>query len=221
MRVNKILVSLSCVILTFKTNSSSSKPKWDLYMSPSLQNFAFPLLCKFKPSPFHQHRKLFPSFPCAPKVYLSSPCPSALAETHNEWEWKQTAKPIRFLPYNTERTNILPSAFLQYLVTKQRQGSLSCIRLFATPWTVADQTSVSVGFSRQEWLEWVVIFSSRDLFDPGIEDLSPVSPALAGRFFTAESPGKTFTLPSDSQIWLDIRIIWETFNNYRCLDPFH
>ena len=36
-------------------------------------------------------------------------------------------------------------------------------------------------------LEWAAISLSRDLPDPGIE---PVSPALAGRFFTTEPPGK-------------------------------
>ena len=30
-----------------------------------------------------------------------------------------------------------------------------------------------------------------DLPDPGIEPISPVSPALAGRFFTTEPPGKS------------------------------
>ena len=34
---------------------------------------------------------------------------------------------------------------------------------------------------------------SRDLLRPGIE---PVSPALAGRFFTTEPPGKSFTISS-------------------------
>ena len=29
-----------------------------------------------------------------------------------------------------------------------------------------------------------------DLADPGIETTTPVSPAVAGRFFTTESPGK-------------------------------
>ena len=36
-------------------------------------------------------------------------------------------------------------------------------------------------------LEWVAISSPRDLPDPGIE---PMSPALAGRFFTTELPGR-------------------------------
>ena len=39
-------------------------------------------------------------------------------------------------------------------------------------------------------LEWVAISPPRDLPDPGIEPTTPVSPAVAGRFFTAESPVK-------------------------------
>ena len=31
--------------------------------------------------------------------------------------------------------------------------SLSCVQLFATPWTVAHQAPLSVGFSRQEYKE--------------------------------------------------------------------
>ena len=36
-------------------------------------------------------------------------------------------------------------------------------------------------------LEWVAIPSSGDLLNPGIK---PTSPALAGRFFITEPPGK-------------------------------
>ena len=41
--------------------------------------------------------------------------------------------------------------------------------------------------SQARILDWVAIFSSRGLPDPGIE---PMSLALAGRFFTSEPPGK-------------------------------
>ena len=34
---------------------------------------------------------------------------------------------------------------------------LSLVRLFATPWTVAYQASPSMGFSRQELLEWFTV----------------------------------------------------------------
>ena len=40
-------------------------------------------------------------------------------------------------------------------------------------------------------IKWVAISFSRDLPDPGME---PVSPALAGGFFTAEPPGKPWFL---------------------------
>ena len=43
------------------------------------------------------------------------------------------------------------------------------VRLFATPWIVASQAPRSMGFSRQEYLEWSAISSSRGSSNPGIE----------------------------------------------------
>jgi len=48
-----------------------------------------------------------------------------------------------------------------------------------------------VGFSRQECWNGIPFPSPGDLPDPGIK---PMSPALAGRFFTTESPGKLLLL---------------------------
>ena len=53
--------------------------------------------------------------------------------------------------------------------------SLSRVRLFATPWTVAYHTPSSMGFSRQEYWSGLPFASPEDLPDPGIE---PGSPAL-------------------------------------------
>ena len=58
----------------------------------------------------------------------------------------------------------------------------------ATPWTVARQASLSLGFSRQEYWSMWPFPSSGDLFNPGIEQ--PASPALASRFFTTKPLGK-------------------------------
>ena len=58
---------------------------------------------------------------------------------------------------------------------------------FATPWTTAHQAPLSMGFPRQEYWSGLPIPSPGDLPRPGIE---PASPALAGRFFTTESPRK-------------------------------
>ena len=52
---------------------------------------------------------------------------------------------------------------------------LSCVRLFATPWTVAHQAPPSMEFSRQEYWSALPFPSPGDLPDPGIE---PGSPAL-------------------------------------------
>ena len=59
---------------------------------------------------------------------------------------------------------------------------------FATPWTVALQASLSMGFPRQEYWIGLTFLPPRDLPDPWIK---PKSPALAVRFFTNETPGKT------------------------------
>ena len=53
--------------------------------------------------------------------------------------------------------------------------SLSRVRLFATPWTVAYQAPTSMGFSRQEYWSGLPFPSPGDLPDAGIE---PGSPAL-------------------------------------------
>ena len=45
-------------------------------------------------------------------------------------------------------------------------------------------------FSRQEYWSRLPFPTPGDLPDPGIEPASPVSPALAGRFFTTAPPGK-------------------------------
>ena len=52
---------------------------------------------------------------------------------------------------------------------------LSHVRLFATPWTVACQAPLSMGFSQQECWSGLPFPSPGDLPDPGIE---PGSPAL-------------------------------------------
>ena len=67
---------------------------------------------------------------------------------------------------------------------------LSCVQLFATPWTVALQAPLSMGFSRQEYWSGLSFPSLEDLPGPGIEPMPPVFPALAGKFFTTGPPGK-------------------------------
>ena len=56
-----------------------------------------------------------------------------------------------------------------------------------TPWTVARQTPLSMGFPRQEYWSGLPFAYPGDLPEPGIE---PMSPALEGGFFTTEPPGR-------------------------------
>ena len=65
----------------------------------------------------------------------------------------------------------------------------SCLTI-ATPWTVACQALLSMGFSRKEYWSGLPFPSPGDLPDPGIESASPVSSALAGGFFTTVPSGK-------------------------------
>ena len=55
---------------------------------------------------------------------------------------------------------------------------------------VAHQASLSMGFSRQEYWSGLPCPPPGDLPDPGNEPISPASPALAGRFLTADPLGK-------------------------------
>ena len=64
--------------------------------------------------------------------------------------------------------------------------SLSRVRLFATPWTVAYQAPPSMGFSRQECWSGLPFLSPGDLLDPGME---PGSPALQADALPSEPPG--------------------------------
>ena len=66
---------------------------------------------------------------------------------------------------------------------------LSFVQLFVTPWTVAHQAPLSMEFFRQEYWSGLPFPTSEDVPGPGIKPSTPVSPALAGGFFTMVPPG--------------------------------
>ena len=71
-----------------------------------------------------------------------------------------------------------------YIYVCMHAQSLSCVRLCATPWTVAHQAPLSLGLSRREYWSRLPRPSSRDLPHPGIEPTSLAALALACGFFT-------------------------------------
>ena len=57
---------------------------------------------------------------------------------------------------------------------------------FVTPWIVALQALLCMGFSRQEYWSGLPFLPQGGLPDPGTEPMAPVSPVMAGRHFTIE-----------------------------------
>ena len=75
--------------------------------------------------------------------------------------------------------------------------SFSVVSTLATPWTVAHQAPLSMGFSRQEYWSGLPCPSPEDLPNPGIEAVTLKFPALAGLFLTTNAT-------------------WETLNHTEC-----
>ena len=83
--------------------------------------------------------------------------------------------------------------------------SLGHVQLFATPWTIAYQASLSMGFSRQEYWSGFPFPSPGDLPDPGIEPgqtdssekaVAPDSSTLAWKIPWMEEPGRLQSMGS-------------------------
>ena len=77
-------------------------------------------------------------------------------------------------------------AFTRNYLGLWKVKSLSYVRVFAIPWTVVYQASLSKGFSRQEYWSGLPFPSPGDLPNPRIESRSPALPADA---FPSEPPG--------------------------------
>ena len=79
---------------------------------------------------------------------------------------------------------ILQARILQWVKVKVK--SPSCVWLFVTPWTIACQAPLSLGFSGQEYWSGLPCPSSGDFLDPGIE---PGSLTLQAHSLPSEPPG--------------------------------
>ena len=80
--------------------------------------------------------------------------------------------------YYSVTKNWVTEASLQWSSIKCEWKSLSRVWLFVTPQTVACQASLSMEFSRQKNWSGLLFPPPGDLPDPGIEPVSPASPAL-------------------------------------------
>ena len=73
-------------------------------------------------------------------------------------------------------------------------GYLVLSKLFVTPWTLAHQASLSMGFPRQEYWSRLPFPPPGDLPKPGVKPESPAAPALADGLLTSPPPGNNLGL---------------------------
>ena len=81
------------------------------------------------------------------------------------------------------------------------------LQYYAILWTVAHETPLSTGFSRQKYWAGLPCPPPGDLPDPGTAPMSLMSPVLAGRFQPLGPPGKTHLLEQNSEQFLLITSI--------------
>ena len=96
--------------------------------------------------------------------------------------------PLCCLPWQGDSLPLCHSGSLLHERSESGVKSLSRVRLFATPWTVAYQVPLSTRFSRQEYWSGLPLPSPGDLPNPGIE---PGSPALQTDALPYEPPEHT------------------------------
>ena len=122
-------------------------------------------------------RKSRPRLPQPEKVQAKQRRPSA-AKNKNEKRhlWAEHTADCQ-----KKMNNINSMKILNFLILCVCVCVLSCVHLFTTPWTIARQALLSVGFPRQEYWSGLPFPSPGDLPNAGTEPLFPVSPAVSGR----------------------------------------
>ena len=81
---------------------------------------------------------------------------------------------------------------------------VSCVQLFAVPWTAACQAPLFMEFSRQKYCNGLLFPSPGDLPNPEIE---PGSPALLAYSLPSERPGKP-------NMYICMYVIYIIYNMY-------
>ena len=144
-------------------------------------------MARSHPTPPHPHA----GFPADQQGPMFPPCPTQLWTRGHEivqghWGWDFRAEGGGETPGHLSRGPIRKAAgdFFQWSPAGCRLCSVSYLVVKLTPWTVTHQAPLSIGFPRQEYWSGLPFLSRGDLPHPGIK---PVSPALAGGFFTVEA----------------------------------
>ena len=156
----------------FSTAWVAFPPKYIHWISPRRKNQLYPNSTSFHISEFYNMPQT--NWPRLFKIVKVKKEFFGLKENKEKWQlngicglWLDPG-PRKVIKYSYRLHGCMLSCF-------------SCVRLFVTPWTVALQAPLSMGFSRQEYWSGLPLPSPGNLPDPGIEPgwLSHI----AGRFF--------------------------------------
>ena len=103
---------------------------------------------------------------------------------------------------NMKRVCVCIYIYIYMLHAKWMLSCFSCVRLFATLWTVACQAPRSMRFSRQEYWSGLACLPPGDLPNPGIKLASLTSPALAAGFFTTRATWEDHNKMNNKRIYI-------------------
>ena len=90
---------------------------------------------------------------------------------------------------------------------------LSHVQLFAVPWTVSHQAPLPMEFSRQEYWSGAPFPTPGHLFNPGIQPMTLVFPALVGGFFTTGATCKALDAAKYPAVTRTASPQYELFNS--------
>ena len=142
---------------------------------------------KMRPLEYLHHRHSSPSHPLPPVRTLSASTSHYSPQSpilRSFWVSVVHGRNVKWKTFYTVK-EIIPKV--------KKQSMLSCfshVRLFATPWTVACQAPLSMGFSRQEYWSRLPCPPPGDLPKPWTELASLTSSALADNSLPLAPPGK-------------------------------
>ena len=119
------------------------------------------------------------------------------AEAEKPLRWPSMSRKGNLRVWHPLLVNVIIT-IIWYLRTKKVKEPRMLVQLFATPWTVAHQAPLSMGFSRQEYWSGYPCPSPGDLPKSGIE---PRSPALQGDALTSAPSGKPIWEPKKRVLW--------------------
>ena len=184
-----------------RVNSILETQSWELI--PSWGNICVQVVLKLSlwssiiPSTFREQWKL--CFLILPLLAIQ-----ILEGCHRASPWVNITSLVNHFSPSMVATALTPIVLLLWIFSwKKKVKLLSRARLFVTPWTVAYQAPLSMGFSRKEHWSELPFPSPGDLPDSGTE---PVSPTLQADALLSEPPGKSIFsyLAFKCSAWLNL-----------------